>query len=732
MRSCEFVFHLILQNARSQRQSQPWPVMLRSKARRSDAGATLTFAVGLSFVLDARLLGVLNRNCASFRVRDTRAIVSFANQDHAMRNPSCLLSVWWVVLSVVAWCCAGLQAAEIAVPIRAPSAADILGRLRSGHPRLLASQSDFERLRTGLKNDPTFRDWHAKLAGRADRLLAETPSKYEIPDGLRLLSVSRRVLDRLYTLALIYRIGGESKYAERAWRELEAAAAFPDWNPRHFLDTAEMTHAFAIGYDWLYEFWTPAQLGTIRKAIVEKGLRPALECYQGRANYGRWMKVRHNWNQVCNGGIGMGALALCDVEPDLATEFLRGAIESIQLAMREFAPDGAWAEGPGYWNYATQYNVAFLAALRTALGTDFGLSDMAGFSDAGLFPIYINGPINRTFNYADGGDGAVRAPQMQWLAQRFNRPQYAAYQRVLAAPHPLDLLWFDPELNAMQTAELPLDRRFRTAELATFRSAWRDREALFVGFKGGDNKANHSHLDLGTFVLDGGGVRWILDAGADNYNLPGYFGRERWTYYRLRAEGHNTLVINPDAGPDQEPAATAPITRYESRPNAAFAIADLSAAYAKQAQSVKRGIALVDRSEVIVQDEIALGKGANMWWFAHTSAEVELIENGKAAVLAQEGRRLMAQLSSAPASARFEVLPARPLPTSPNPSNQASNERTRKLAVRAEGKTGDTITVTVSFVLLPKEGPVRSGTPAVLPIDSWGARTSSFGRATGP
>ena len=49
-----------------------------------------------------------------------------------------------------------------------------------------------------------------------------------------------------------------------AVKELEAAAHFTNWNPRHFLDTAEMTHAFAIGYDWLYEAWTPAQRATLR------------------------------------------------------------------------------------------------------------------------------------------------------------------------------------------------------------------------------------------------------------------------------------------------------------------------------------------------------------------------------------------------------------------------------------------------------------------------------------
>ena len=76
------------------------------------------------------------------------------------------------------------------------------------------------------------------------------------------------------------------------------------------------------------------------------------------------------------------------------------------------------------------------------------------------------------------------------------------------------------------------------------RSAWDDPNAVSVDFKAGDNKANHSHLDLGSFIVDALGVRWACDLGADDYNMPGYFGGKRWTYYRLRAEGHNTLVIN--------------------------------------------------------------------------------------------------------------------------------------------------------------------------------------------
>src|SRR5512133_221808 len=287
-----------------------------------------------------------------------------------------------------------------APPAVIPPPAEILARLTNSHPRLLASRQDFLRLKETVKTDEQLRKWHASLTREAQAILQQSPSKYEIPDGLRLLVTSRRVLNRVYTLALCYQLEGRTEYIDRAWKELEAAAAFPDWNPRHFLDTAEMTHAFAIAYDWLYDAWTPEQRQELRQNIVDKGLTPALKTYR---THNWWAAARHNWNQVCNGGMGMGALSIGDTDPVICGEILHGALTSLPLAMHEFAPDGAWAEGPGYWNYATAYNVVFLAACETALGSDFGLSATPGFSDTGLFPIYLTGPFGRTFNYSDGG-----------------------------------------------------------------------------------------------------------------------------------------------------------------------------------------------------------------------------------------------------------------------------------------------------------------------------------------
>lgn len=608
------------------------------------------------------------------------------------------------------------RAAEAPSPATPPTPPpeQILARLKPGHPRLLVAPGDWARLSERIREDATLRDWHARLLERGRRLLDEPPSRYEIPDGLRLLSVSRRVVDRVYTLALLYHLDGDAAFARRAGRELEAAAAFPDWNPRHFLDTAEMTHAFAIGYDWLFDFWSPAERTAWVRAVVEKGLRPAQEIYRRDSG---WPRARHNWNQVCNGGIGVGALAVAEVEPALAGDLLAAALRSLPLAMREYGPDGAWAEGPGYWRYATQYNVLFLAALESALGTDFGLGQIPGFADAGLFPLHITGPLNRTFNYADGGDGPIRAPELFWLARRFQRPEYAHYQWKLAGGTPLDLLWFDPATRPAATnaaAAVPRDKYFRGAEVVTLRTAWEDRQALFVGFKAGDNKANHSHLDLGSFVLDALGERWVVDLGADDYNLPGYFGGQRWTYYRLRAEGHNTLVLNPGAGPDQDPRAAGQIVKFASAPGRSAAVADLTAAYASHAQSVRRGLALLDAGQVLVQDEVRAARPAEVWWFLHTPAEITVREDGREATLRLGNQRLRAEVLE-PAPARFAVMDARPLPSSPQPEKQNPNTGIRKLALHVPGATD--LRLAVRLVPLGQSGPPPA--PALRPLAEW-------------
>ena len=565
----------------------------------------------------------------------------------------------------------------------APPADRILSTLKKSHPRLLMDQKGFAQLRAEISANPTLKAHFEVLVKTANKILTSAPSKYEIPDGLRLLATSRKVRDRVQTLGLVYRMTGDRRYADRLWKELEVAMAFPDWNPRHFLDTAEMTGAFAVGYDWLYEVWTPEQRKSLRDAMVGKGLNPAMTVYH---KGGWWPVAHHNWNQVCNGGIGVGALAIGDEEPAICGEILHNAVQSIPLAMREFGPDGAWGEGPGYWGYATDYNVLFLAALDSALGTDFGLSKIPGFAATGAFPMYFTGPFGKTFNYADvGGEGKFGgAFQLFWLATKFGGPSFAAFQQayVNTKVSALDLVWGAAwEARHPAMGSYPLNRYFRGSEVVTMRSAWNDPNALYLGFKAGDNKVNHGHLDLGSWIFDALGCRWATDLGSDNYNMPGYFGKARWTYYRLRAEAHNTLLINPGAGPDQDPKAVCRITRFQEKP--AMAVTDLTAAYQAQATRVERGIRLLDGA-VLVQDEIATPRPAEVWWLMHTPATVEIQAGGAAAILKHEGKQVRVSLISEP-TAKFEVLPSAPMASSPHPEKQGENKGISTLALHYSG-----------------------------------------------
>jgi hypothetical protein len=603
------------------------------------------------------------------------------------------LRIWVPILAIT-----GLVSSNVAAKDA------ILKGLRDEHPRLILTDKKLGELKRAIAKSPEVAKAYADLREEAEEYFEKPTIEYSIPDGLRLLAMSRRCVDRMYLLGLMWRLSGEERYAERAFKELEAAAGFPDWNPKHFLDTGEMSLAFGIGYDWLYDFLSPARREFVRKALIEKGIGAYLEGHQNKA---WWVTASHNWGQVCHGGVGVGALAIASEEPALAEDILEKAYAGFALCMPAYAPDGGIAEGPGYWGYATRYAVHFMAAAETALGADRGLAESPGFPESGFFRIHSAGPLGLTFNFADAGNRAGSAEVMYWLAKRFKQKAYAAHAfECQRWPNALALVW-GAEFKSREAVEkkgyppVPLDAFYRGTDVVFMRSAWNDPRAVYIGFKGGDNQANHSHLDLGSFVLDALGQRWVVDLGGDDYNLPGYWSSKRWTYYRLKNEGHNTLVLD---GGIQDPRAASRIVAFESTPQRSHAVADLSKAYAPAASSVRRGIALLGRSRVLVQDEIECAAPCDADWFLHTPAEVS--GEGARVVLSLGGEKLLAEILE-PAGAKFTWEPA---PAGPSGT---ANDGVTRLGIRL-----DKILRARIAVLLTPGGQGRD-LPALEPLSSW-------------
>jgi hypothetical protein len=582
-----------------------------------------------------------------------------------------------------------------------PTVEDALKNLRPEHPRLLAHKDDFDRIRTLVGQDGVPKQWMEKLRQRSAKLLSEPAPDPAVPVD-DMLAVSRRALHRIMDLAMAYRIDGDRRYADRAIREMEAVCAFPNWNPKHYLDTAEMMEAVAIGYDWLYDAMTPEQRATIRAGLVRNGLNAAMDGFTKKAN---WTRHRFNWNPVCNGGNVAAALAVADEEPELAADVLTRAIALVKLAMPNFGPDGGWAEGPGYWTYATMYTTFMMAELESELGTDLGLSDLPGVSKTGDFGIAVRSPNEMAFNFADADEEGFATSQMFWYARRFGNPLYERYAIDHAEDGDArDLIWYDPALAAKTPVDLPLDSFFTGINVMMMRSAWHDPNAVYIGFKGGDNKAGHSHLDLGGFVLDALGKRWANDLGADDYNLKGYFGRERFTYYRAATVGHNTITID---GANQDPKAVAKIVSFSSTPDEAFGVMDLGAAYGGSAAQAKRGIALLNRMHVMVQDEIETNTPSEIAWSMHTRAEITL--DGGTATLTLDGTHLRAKIIE-PVDATFVVESAeRSKPENPNTGM-------RKLMVRLPERSGTTRLV---VLFTPYRDTVAGYQPTIRPLAEW-------------
>ncbi|MHC4738770.1 MAG: heparinase II/III domain-containing protein, partial [Planctomycetota bacterium] len=517
------------------------------------------------------------------------------------------------------------------------------------HPRLLITNKQITEIKTKIKSKQDLQLFYQAILAKAEGILEQPPVK-RIKTGRRLLSVSRLCLDRVVHLSAAYRFTGKKTYLQRAEKEMLAAAAFSDWNPSHFLDVAEMTAALAIGYDWLYDGLSKESRQKIRQAILEKGIRPSF------AN-NSWVNRHNNWNQVCNGGITLGALAIMEDEPRLAQKLVHRAVNGIQVVMKEYNPDGAYPEGPGYWVYGTSYNVVLLAALESALGTDFNLSQAPGFARTAEYYLHVTGPTGLYFNYPDSGSQGSFSPTVFWFAQKYDQPSLAwnqyrlwkelsqqdASKLVKTRFSPLALLWCSSkqavpkQLNWMGRGDNPV---------AMFRNSWTDPQAVYLAIKGGSAGVNHGHMDVGSFVIDAHRLRWASDLGAESYHKieslgMNLWGRgqdaERWKIFRYNNLSHNTLVVN---GQPQRVNGSAPIIRYSDKQPFPHVVFDMSDVYEGQLVQVLRGAALLAAGKVIIQDQFkAADQPATVRWAMVTTAEI-VIESSKSALLKQEGKNV--------------------------------------------------------------------------------------------
>ena len=589
------------------------------------------------------------------------------------------------------------------------------------HPRILLFKGEENTLKKNVSANSTWNDVQKAILNESDNLLTVAPIQ-RIQIGRRLLDKSREALRRMFFLAYSYRITGNMKYAERGEKELLTIAGFSDWNPTHFLDVAEMTMAVAIGYDWLYDVLSPASRAAIKEAILKKGLEPSLD-----SKYNSWLKVEHNWNQVCNAGMTYGAMAIYEDEPVLAKQIINRAIDAIVLPMKDYAPDGVYPEGYGYWGYGTGFNVMFLSAVEKLFGKDFGLSVMPGFLPTARFLENMTGTTGKPFNYSDAGSTGGLHPAMFWLSAKMKDPSLLWVEKNYLSENPQShinnrllpaiILWGNEiDMNKIVPPKSTMWTGQGKNPVALMRTSWTDTNAIYVAMKGGSVSINHAHMDIGSFVMDADGVRWAMDFGMQDYeSLESkgiqLFGRtqdaQRWTVFRLTNLVHNTLTINNQ---HQKVTGHAPITSTGTSPSFMNSVTDLTEIYKGQVAKAIRGIAVVDKSYVVVRDEIeTLDSSTTIRWTMLTPATVKIIGNNRAE-LTQNGKMLILQVEAT------SGIVMKTWSTDPPNSYDAPNPGTTlvgfEIIVPAHTKTASTVK------LIPEKSLSKS-TQKIQPLKNW-------------
>lgn len=490
-----------------------------------------------------------------------------------------------------------------------------------------------------------------------------------------------------------------SVYAGRIRDEVMAWARLPHWGSTlpvttggdSLLATGEVASTVALGYSLVSGFLTRQQRSAVRSALISKALVPVCPSYA----HGMWMvDSTYNWGVVVNTGMAMAALVVADQDEPLAAAVLAQALRRAARAARTSGADGGSPEGPNYAELMHRYLAYLSSSVSLTLGAK-GEALLPKVPGAARYISAVTGPSGETFDYSDANGAYIRPYLALWNARHGGDPLGDWLgQQVLdqGKPDPLVVMWTRGVTDTPAGTE-PLAQTFATSGAAVLRSSWAP-GATWVGVKGGTNTAGHSHLDLGSFVLEVGGRRFVDDVGQDSYAVPGYGTLPgRFSFWRVSTAGHSTLAR---PGVNQPATAGASISAPATLAGGTRQVSvDLTKALS--AVSASRRVQLAGTTTTI-QDVVRFRSPTTVRWSAQTRAAVSLQRGGRSALLTVDGRTVEARLSSSTPGA-FRVVAA-PAPAKNGLSN--AGWRTLRLDVPTHPAKGGTSTVAVVVSFIPR------------------------------
>ncbi len=614
------------------------------------------------------------------------------------------------------------------------------------HPRIYLK--DFSYIKEGMEADPQFASLINTLIKRADSLIETGPVEYSTTDGQR-GSFPQKLYNIGNYCGLAYILTGDTKYKDFIWQNMEVInTTFPDFRPQEGLDIGNSANGMAPMYDWLYNEWTPEQRKIFEENILEKIIAECEYSFASAYYNSQTAFAANSGNGplIVNNGYIACAIALMDVYPERCAALLENCLRGIERSYLTFAPDGGFPEGLSYWLYTCDTLPYTLANLDTNFGRDFFFSDVPGLNETIYYALSTSGA---TGGYPLG-DAAVQSPyhgMFMWHANKQNDKSVAQLRKEnMSSASLIDVLYwvFDTEGTDSGLNNIEGDSFFTKINTLSMRTGWSGGDTSVI-FHGGGNGDPHGHLDIGSFQFDMLGVRWADELPKEDYVLREYGA---WhaddkveghpygalDYYRNKGEGHNTVIAGlGTARYDMPKAAKAPIIKHSFGETLSYGIMNLTESNPNYECAV-RGVQLDKvQNQVIVQDNFKANSPMEFLWSMHTTADIELSEDGKSAILTKNNKRIWASIIS-DGDENFQVLDAKPMKeyeidgiSFPPPlesgndgtgsANHSTSEKYQKLAVI--NPSTDHFKLTVAFKPLVGDETVPSLIPEDVPMEQW-------------
>jgi hypothetical protein len=657
---------------------------------------------------------------------------------------------------------------------KGPGGSDYIRSVPKVRPRLLQSPQGWAALKARVGQDPVLDKMMVNLKkGGEDLLQKPELNKIFGTEKARGAAEGAQAMSRIATLGTLHFLDGDPKWKERAIRELDVltdSRSFSDWSPAEAELCADFTTAVALGYDWFRDGLNAEQQKRAKEFLIQKGMEALAAHLEGKpvpetartkapgtadtkptkapakpATKEKGKTPPTKEEMIAASALIMAAICLADEESGAARAAADAAGKIFSEGVQLFAPSGIWPEGMEAGDEVLDSVVMVLQTLRASCGGDFGISYLEGLPQAGPARMHLVGPKGM-FNYGDAGAGNLSHSWVStWLAGVHGNPGLPA---VTGGPAPSaasvflnlagHIIYYNPWAAGYGTAS-SFDAVFASTEVATLRSAWNDPQAAFVALKGGDNEEVSSHLDLGSFVLDMGGVRWAVEMGGEGDRVGGFETAKggdrskRYTFYLAGTKGQNTLVVGgadlPDLEDDKKAKKGAPAPApampgnqpldakakfigFNTTPERGVAIVDLSDAYSSKTKSVHRGAMMVRGPSpyVLMQDDIEIKGTTTVEWNMHTTATIEVAGNKATLTNGEKGKgqTLNAVLLSPPGATFTTAEP-------PEKANEQARDLKNFHILRvnlAEAKGEQRITIAFTTA-------AEAPTAPVVPLTAW-------------